>query len=226
MNLYGAWDDVSQRAAMYGMDHVSNISAGSIPAEIVNDPATGYQMLLFRLANPHFRMDGTTVFLGNLHERIPNAFLKEAYGIDDPATLSGSGLVASVSGGTGGGTIAVTQESSGLAMLVDVTGMTFSTRTLRIKRGMITPAKPTGVVADRKGASKGTLSFVAPTPRGSKIVGFSARCVRGSETVTARGNASPVVVSGLHAGTSYSCKVRANSKAGPGAWSAQVTMRA
>jgi len=223
---YGAWDDVSQRVAMYGMDHVSNISAGSIPAEIVNDPATGYQQLLFRLANPHFRMDGTTVFLGNLHERIPNAFLKEAYGVDDPATLTGSGLVASVSGGAGGGTIAVTQEPSGDAMLVDVTGMTFSARTLRIKRGTITPAKPTGVVADRTGATKGTLSFVAPDPRGSKIVGFSARCVRGSAWATARYSASPIVVSRLQAGTSYSCKVRANSKAGAGAWSAPVTMPA
>jgi hypothetical protein len=48
------------------------------------------------------------------------------------------------------------------------------------------------------------------------------------DTVTGsvRGNTSPLKVTGLRAGTSYACQVRATSQAGSGPWSAKDTLRA
>jgi hypothetical protein len=74
------------------------MAATGLPPEIVNDPTTGAPQLLVRLANPHFRQDGSTVFHGFAHQRIPNAFLREVYAIDSPATLTTSGLAPVVTG--------------------------------------------------------------------------------------------------------------------------------
>ena len=215
---YGVWEDAAQRTAMNGMDFATNISATSIPPEIVNDPK-GKDQLLVRLANPHFRADGKTVFSGFAHLRIPNEFLKKAYGIDDPATLTGKGLAPVVSGPkTGSGTVAVYQETGGTAMLVDVTNLTFSARTVEIRRGVITPTKP------RKVRGSGdVLRFKPARARGSKITGYEAKCSTGSSTVTERSKRSPIRVSGLGGGTA-TCRVRAISKQGPGRWSRKTAL--
>jgi hypothetical protein len=225
---YGAWTDAAQRNAMYGMDYWTNISVTSVPPEIVPDPTSGEEMLLIRMAAPHFRTDGKMLFRGSSELRIPNAFLKETYGIPNPATMTGVSLAPAVSGGVG--TVRVTQAASGDAMLVDVDDVTFSTRVLRVRRGTIVPTRPTNARAVRVAQGRGRVAFTESRPRGAKVTGYRARCVavRGAHVVTAtrREPASPVVVRGLRSGRAYDCKVRATSRAGAGPWSQTVRMRA
>jgi Fibronectin type III domain len=221
---YGSWDDVAQRSAMWGMNFATNIAATSVPPEIASDPTTGVDQLLVRLANPHYESNGTTVFHGFVQLRIPNSFLREAYGIDDPTTLTSAGLDPELTGT--GGTVTVTQESGDAALLVDATGLTFSARTLRLHQGVIKPGKPTHLKAKRKAAHRAKLRFHASTARGSKVTGYKARCVAPSGKVKAKGHASPVKVTGLQAGVSYVCQVRAKSKAGKSHWSAHKHLRA
>jgi Fibronectin type III domain len=222
---YDAWSDATQRDSMYGLDFATNVAATSLPPEIVPDPVTGDQQILIRLANPHFLMDGTTVFHGFVHQRIPNAFLAAVYGIDAPATLTTGGLVPVVSGPTAGsGTASVTD--GGTAMLVDITDLTFSRRLVRINRGVITPTRPTGIAANRLGPHSGRVWFHTSTPRGSRIVGYTARCVKGTHVFTATGSAAPITVTGLTRGVGYQCSVKARSKAGASAWSTTAGMPA
>jgi hypothetical protein len=222
---YGSWDDVAQRSAMWGMNFSTNIAATSIPPEIAFDPTTGVDQLLIRLANPHYLKASTTEFHGFAHLRIPNSFLREAYGIDDPTTLTSAGLDPEL-GGTGSGTVTVTQEAGDGALLVDATGLTFSARTLRLHQGVIKPRRPTHLKAKRKAAHRAKLHFHASTARGSMVTGYKASCVAGSDKVTAKGHASPLKVTGLQAGVAYVCRVRAKSKAGKSHWSAHKHLRA
>lgn len=215
---YGAWSDTAQRESMYGMDYTTNIGLTSIPPEIVNDPATGRERLLIRLANHHLYSDAS-LFQGFAHLRIPNLFLRRVYGIDHPASLTGAGL--DTAGAGSAATVSVLPEPGGGAMLVDITDMTFSRKRLRISRGVITPTKPKNVRARRSG-KRVRLRFTEATPRGSKITGYRAACVRGTSALTGRSNRSPVVVKNLRPGARYTCRVRALSKAGPGRWSAKV----
>jgi hypothetical protein len=218
------WVDPDQRAAMYGLNIATNISATSELPQFMEDGATGVGYFTFDLANPHNRIDGSTVFTGEFHQRIPNGFLKSVYGIDDPASLTASGLTASVSGGGGSGTINISQEPGGAAMQVDVTGMTFSARQLTVKRGNVRPTVPTALTTKRQ-LRWGRVSFHASTSRGSKVTGYLAKCTHGAATVTASAKASPISVTGLKVNTSYACTVRALSKAGASSWSAAVTMQ-
>jgi fibronectin type III domain protein len=217
---YNAWTDVTQRQSMYGMDYAFNIAATSIPPELISDPTTGYDQILIRLANPHFEMDGSTVFQGSFHLVIPKSFLQVVYGIDDPATLTGTGILPSLSG-TGGGTVTVSLDPSN-NVVVDGSNITFSSRTLKLRRGVITPTKPTKVFAHRVSPLKGKLTFAPAKPHGSRITGYRAVCVNGSTTKVGTAKASPVYVTNLAPGKAYTCRVRAKSKAGFGAWSAKV----
>ncbi len=212
---YGSWDDVPQREAFYGMDFATNVALTSIPPEIVGDPATGASQLRVPLASHHFLGNGTTVFEGRAEVRIPNEFLKTVYGIDDPASLTSAGLATS---GAGGGTVIVSQEPGREAMLVEISGVTFSQRNVKIKRGKITPSAPRELEASRASPKRAKLAFEASLPRGSQVRGYEARCKpRGrASTEVATAGRSPLVVSGLRGGTAYDCSVRADSKAGLG----------
>jgi len=219
---YNAWTDVTQRQSMYGMDYGTNISATSIPPEITTDPTTGYDQILIRLANPHYQMDGTTLFQGTLHLVIPKSFLQAVYGIDDPATLTGTGILPLLSG-SGSGTVTATLDGSN-NVVVDGSNITFTARTLKLKRGVITPTKPTNVATHRVSPTKGKLTFKAAKARGSRITGYRAVCVNGPTTKVGTAKASPVYVANLVPGKAYTCRVRAKSKAGFGAWSAKVLL--
>ena len=212
---YGTWDDATQRAAFYGMNYFTNVVATSIPPEITDDPATGNPMLLIRMANSHFRQDGTTVVKGRGELRIPNAFLKEVYGIPDPSTMSGTSLTPSLSG-SGPGTVTSAQEPGDKAMLVTYDNVEFSARQLRIRTGQITPTRPTQVSAWRTSARRGFVDFEPSDARGAKVTGYAGRCeaVRGDHVVT--GSSDNIVrFTGLRKGVAYDCKVRAKSEAGP-----------
>lgn len=218
---YGTWSDVAQREAMFGYDVFTNIDATSVPAEIRADAMTGEQRLLIRMANSHFLTDGTSVVKGFMYQRIPNAFLRLTYGIDNPATLTGRGLDPSITG-SGTGTVAVTAEVG--ALVVDAVDLSFSRRVLRLDRGVITPRRPQNIDAARTRVHRARIRFDEGAARGSRVVRHQIRCreIGGDHVVTKRSrNDARIFVRGLNADSAYWCRVRAISKAGPGRWSAR-----
>ncbi|WP_021026693.1 fibronectin type III domain-containing protein [Comamonas sp. B-9] len=88
----------------------------------------------------------------------------------------------------------------------------------------VTP--PTSVGAVRQGNTV-TLTFppVASTPT-ETVTGYQASCVPvgGGDTVTATGTQSPIAVSGLVAGTSYTCTVAAQTNVGTGPSSPPISV--
>lgn len=242
---FGQWTDVEQRDAMYGMDYWTNVAATDIPPQVVQDPAApDFYFLQVNLANRRFYQDGSTLVQGTGRMRIPNSFLQLAYGIPNPVTMTGSSLVGTLSG-SGSGTIHVYQNPSGTAMMVDFDAVAFpaataphakaaqlaatsSVRALKVKRGVIVPTRTRNVHAKRVTVHRARVLFTPASPRGARIAGYQARCVRlgGSRPLVARASGSPVVVTGLHARRAYDCRVRATSKAGAGPWSSTVRLRA
>lgn len=216
---YGTWENVRQREAFFGMDYSSNIDAGAIPPQIVKDPASGADMIFLELANSHFlKSPSTTVFKGQVSVVIPNNFLRLVYEIDDPASLTTSGLKPTI---TGKGSGMVSVVDTGNALRVDVTDLTFSKRNVKVLRGNIKPGKPGRLSADRKNASAVKLSYDRAKARGSKVRGYIATCVAKSgpkHVVTVKDKRPSTTVTGLSAKTAYTCKVRARSKAGNGGW--------
>ena len=225
---YAVWPDAVTRDAMYGMDYFTNLDATSVPPEIVTDPATGDDQLLIRMANSHYLMDGTTVVHGHSELRIPNSFLQVGYGVPDPASMTGTSLIATVSGPTAGsGSVTVAQEASNTAMLVTMDGVTFSPRKFTVRRGTITPTRPSNVHTKRLAPHRGRVSFTGSKPRGAKITGYQARCVinHGTQVRWANGSQSPILVLGLTHGRGYYCTVHAMSRAGRSAFSNRIWMR-
>jgi hypothetical protein len=85
------------------------------------------------------------------------------------------------------------------------------------------PGAPGGLAATA-GDGSVSLAFSAPSSNGgAAITGYTASCTASGETRTASGGASPLVVTGLVNGTSYTCTVAATNSAGTGA-SASVSV--
>ena len=75
------------------------------------------------------------------------------------------------------------------------------------------------------GNASASLSFSAPSSNGgASITDYTAICVAGSLRVSATATASPVVVTGLTNGMSYSCSLSATNSVGVGTSSAAVTV--
>jgi len=75
------------------------------------------------------------------------------------------------------------------------------------------------------GNASASLSFSAPSSNGgASITGYSATCVAGSLRVSATATASPVVVTGLTNGMTYSCSLSATNSAGVGLSSVAVSV--
>jgi len=200
--------------ALNGIDVFSNVNLLWYPPAITVDPA-GVVTMDVAMKNSHFYPDGTTVFLGHAMIRLPNQVLHDLYGIPNPATMTPGSLVSTATSGT------TTSTPSGGGWDIVLDGMTFSKQHLRLTTGTIVPTRPGKLDAARTGVRRGKV-FAASSARGAKVTGFSARCVAGSDVVTASAKASPVVVTGLRAGRAYDCRVRALSKAGPSPASAVV----
>ena len=135
-------------------------------------------------------------------------------GINDPSTLTPAGISASV----GTGTVTVTPGPTSTE--IAITGITFSPRTVHIKRGTITPNAPTGLKTRRASATVAYLTFTAARPRGSYVRSYEGRCSAAHHTTRYGTSArSPVKVTSLTRGISYTCQVRAKAAVGYGPWS-------
>jgi hypothetical protein len=192
------------------MDSWTNVEETYIPPEISGDPL----QFVEPLTNSH-ELAGGAVFHGFYHVVLPNAFLVDM-GIDDPSTLSSSGMAVSLGSGTG--TSSVSTVTNGVE--VDVTGLTFTHRTVKVKRGNILPTRPSNVQTHRRGSTHATVSFHAARARGSHIRHYAVIC-SAAHHASRKGSArrSPVWVKGLASGVAYRCKVRAVAKVGAGPWS-------
>jgi len=78
------------------------------------------------------------------------------------------------------------------------------------------PAMPTGVAASAPSAQATDVTFGIPSDGGSPLTGFTATCTSGDggATRTAGGPASPITVSSLSKGASYTCRATAENAAG------------
>ncbi len=201
------WSDQAQWNDFNGLDQWTNVELTEIPPEITGNPLT----ISEELGNSH-ELNGT-VFQGFWHAVLPNAFLVDM-GINDPSTLTSAGISASV----GTGTVTVTPGPASAE--IDITGITFSPRTVHIKRGTITPRAPTSLKTRRASATVAYLSFKAARPRGSYVRSYQGRCQAAHHaTRYATGRRSPVKVTSLKRGVSYVCQVRAKAAVGYGPWS-------
>jgi hypothetical protein len=207
------WNDSSQWDDFYGMDSWTNVEVTYIPPQIIGDPA----QIVEPLANSH-ELFGGGLFHGFYHIIIPNKFLVDM-GVDDPTTLGTDGLAATI----GAGSVSITPAATSTE--VDATGITFSHRSLHVKRGIVTPTRVSKLHARRAATHRGHLSFHQARARGSRIVGYQARC-EATHHLTRRvfGKHSPLLDRSLTAGVRYQCQVRAKSKAGYGHWSPKVTL--
>jgi hypothetical protein len=78
------------------------------------------------------------------------------------------------------------------------------------------PSAPTGVAATA-GAGQATVSFTAPSDNGSAITSYTVTATPFSgSSVTATGSSSPITVTGLTFGTSYTFTVKATNLIGTG----------
>ncbi len=212
-------DDPDDADAMRGFDLSTNAEWVSTPLQL--DYATN--SIVLDASNAHFESDGTTVFVGEAEFRIPFAMLSRLYGVDDPATLTASAFTVTAPGASASTSVVV---GSGFVK-VELDGITFSKRRLRI-HGNMTPRSAKKLRAVRTSSSTGLIGFTKAKPRGSKVRGYKATCRAGSHVATASStrNRSPMRVSGLRSGTSYTCTLRAKSKAGLGQTSAKIKIPA
>ncbi|HUB42440.1 MAG TPA: fibronectin type III domain-containing protein [Streptosporangiaceae bacterium] len=201
------WADSAQWNDFDGLDQWTNVELTEIPPEITGNPLT----ITEQLGNSHDL--NNQEFQGFWNAVLPNAFLVDM-GINDPSTLTSAGISASV----GTGTVTVTPGATSTE--IAITGITFSHRTVHIKRGTITPKAPTGLRTRRASATVAYLTFRAARPRGSYVRSYQGRC-RAAHHATryGKGSRSPVKVTSLTRGVSYVCQVRAKASVGYGPWS-------
>lgn len=185
------------------------------------DPGDAPAYLVSEWGNSHYETDGTTVVHGQARFRISYTMLRRDFAIPNPETMTATSMVGSINGSPA--TFEFTQDPDGDGMIVDISGVTFSKRTVKVKRGTITPTRPKLRKAKRPAARKAKVYFDRAKARGAKVKGYQARCVAGKQVRYASAGKSAfkskIVVKGLTPGRHYKCSVRAKSKAGPGKWS-------
>jgi hypothetical protein len=215
--------DPAEADKLNGLDQFSNINLLWYPPTITTT-TTGVTMDI-AMENSHFYPDGTTVFHGQAQIRLPNHILRELYGIPNPETM----VDGSFSSTTTSGTVDSHQETGDDAWRIDLSGVTFSKQHLKLKRGVITPTRPTITKTTRVSATSAKVAYTLSKARGAKPTGYDVRCVSAGGDVATHTKftpTSPISVGGLRRGTAYTCKVRARSKAGPSSWSLGVKVAA
>jgi hypothetical protein len=130
----------------------------------------------------------------------------------------------SLNGSTGAltGTPNAAGTFTGVVTATNSSGST--TQAFSITIGPALPGAPT-IGTATPGNAQATIAFTAPASNGgSAITSFTATCLPGP--FSASGAASPITVTGLTNGTSYSCSVTATNGVGTGPASSSVSVTA
>jgi len=152
----------------------------------------------------------TSVTAGSYYSFTPNATFASAYSIvNKPGWASFDPTTGTLSGTTGSGDIGT---YGGIAIsATNSTGTTPLTAfTLNVTAAL--PGAPLNVTASA-GNGQATVSFLQPAS-GAAISGYTVTALPGN--ITASGSASPIVITGLSNGTSYSILVAATNSVGTG----------
>lgn len=238
IQLSGEVHQKNQGKAWNGFDRSQSID--DVNGIFLEKAPDGSRYLLSEMANSHqYDNDrsgpGTTVtpFTGEVRFRVPYAMLRDYFEVPNPETMVASSLSGSVrkpDGTPSPATWNVVNDTVGQALLVDVSDITFSRKVLRVKRGVITPTPPTRLSEYRTSPRRGAIGYDESDARGANVTGYKGRCVatKGDHvtTSTADGSETRMYFAGLRRGVGYDCKIRAQSKAGPGKWSKVATMPA
>jgi hypothetical protein len=219
MELSGeVWDKSTDE--FVGFDRAQN--AQGVNGIFLESAPDGSEFLSSEMVNSHFLTDSSTPFNGQVRFRLPYKMLKESFNVPDPSTMVSTSLVGTVNSASA--TFDIMQDPDGGGVIVDVNGVHFSRKFLKVRRGNIKPTRPAITKAKRVSGALGRVTFTKARPRGARVQGYTARCVSGRQVVVAQGRYPTVVVTGLKKGRGYDCRVRAKSKAGPGRWSARKSL--
>lgn len=184
------------------------------------DEAT--RSFVVQIANPHFRSPGV-VATGSYEAFLPNAMLVGAMHIPDPASLTGGSFIVSrASAGATTTSVPFTLTHTPRGVQIRITGITFSSPTIRIRARLSKPGAPILRSAARTSPTRATLRFLGPRANGGRaILRYVARCSAPMRpTVVAAGRRSPLLVTGLRPRVAYRCSVRAVNVIGIGRASA------
>jgi hypothetical protein len=211
--------ELKRNRHLTGVDRSQSVD--SVDGIFLTQPARGAPYLISEWANSHYQTDGTTVVRGEARFRLPNALLRSHFGIPDPGTVVSRSFIGSINGKRA--SFSFRQDPDGGGVYVDISGVTFSNKTVKVKRGTIKPTRPNLTKSKRKSAARATVKFLKAKPRGARITAYQVRCKNGRTTKYAdAGNQSyrtGITIKGLKRGVRYSCSVRAKSKVGASSWS-------
>jgi hypothetical protein len=205
--------DPADEASMQGWDLVASTDWISSPPTLNYDTHT----FIIDAANAHcanLAPDPCVPFVGGVSMTFPFAMLSHLYEVDDPASLTASAFT--VTGAGSAATTTVSVDSAGHVVHVDMAGMTFSKRRLKVI-GNMRPGGVRNLKAVRVSGTVGKLKFDPAKSHGSKVRGYKATC-KSTSGLAASGSsdASPLKVTGLAPGVKYRCTVRARSRFGYG----------
>ena len=126
-----------------------------------------------------------------------------------PASIAGTTSPITVTGLTNGNSYTCTVTASNSAGAGPASPASATAIPATVPAG---PAQPT-IAA---GNNEVVVTFVAPANNGSAITGYNATCTDGVTPVSIAGATSPIAVTGLTNGHSYTCTVTATNGAGTG----------
>lgn len=201
--------------AMRGTWFSTNAQSLTLPSF---DPNTS--QVKFTVAAPHFKKDGSTLNQGFFEFFAPDTLVK-SMGVSDPTTVSNGSFTVSSSNNTST-TFSVTHQASPAGVLIQagtnppsLPMFSYSSPTFTVAKATTTvPGAPTAVSASA-GDGNAAVSFTAPSSTGgATITSYTVTASPGG--LTASGSASPITVSGLTNGTSYTFTVTATNSVGTG----------
>ena len=199
--------------AMRGTWFSTNAQSLTLPSF---DSSTG--KVSFTVAAPHFKTDGSTINAGFFEFFAPDA-LVTSMGVADPSSVSNGTFTVSSSNNTST-TFSVAHQSSPAGVLIQagtnpptLPTFNYSSPTFTVAKVSTTvPGAPTGVSATA-GVGQATVSFTAPVSTGgAAISSYTVTASPGG--MTASGSGSPLTVTGLTNGTSYTFTVTATNSVG------------
>lgn len=196
-----------------GFVHVYNAQ----DANLYYDPDSN--ALVVQLANPHLKAPGV-VATGSYQTFIPYAMLTGLMNVPAPSSLTGGSFVVSRSLSGSTTTVPFTLTHTAAGVRINITGITYSSPTYRIRPKKTPPGAPRLRRVERATPTSVRVRFRAPVADGgASVTEYRARCRRlDGAWHRATRSRSPIVVRNVPRRT-VTCYVRAVNRIGAGPWS-------